>query len=364
VPGISVVVPVYGVAEFLPGCLDSILSAGDADLEVIAVDDASPDGSGAILDERAAVDSRLRVMHLDRNGGQGHARNLALEQAAGDYVWFVDGDDLVAAGALTAIAKALAVSQPDVLLIDWVSCYPDGRTEPNPGSPLLPAVPAAGCTLAEQPQLINLSMTSWSKVFRRDFLRGLPVSFAGGIHEDILVTCTALLAATVIGAVDQVCYRYRRQRPGSAMATTSTGQFAVFDSYRHVFELLAARDAVGAPVSDAVRAAIFERAIWHYTTVLQTTGAGVGRIGLPGLVPRAERHCFFERMHEDFMRYRPPSYRHPAGPRGAKLRLVERDAYWTYSLLEPLNQARVALRTLARRHAGPAGLPITRRSSR
>ena len=346
-PGISVIVPVYRVAEFLPACLDSILT-GDFDIEVIAVDDASPDASGAILDQRAAADPRLRVVHLDHNGGQGHARNLALEQAAGEYVWFVDGDDMVAEGGLAAITASLAVGKPDVLLINWQSLYPGGRTEVNPYASLLPAVPADGCTLEEQPQLINLTMTSWSKLFRRDFLSGLGISFAGGIHEDIQVTCAALLGADVIGAVEAVCYRYRRERNGSAMATTSLGQFAVFDAYHRVFELLASRDAAGQPVSDALRAAIFERAIWHYTTVLQTTGIGVGPVGLPGLVPRAERHRFFRRMHEDFERNRPASYQHPAGARGAKLRLVEGGAYWTYSWLEPLNQARVAVRKLVR----------------
>jgi CDP-glycerol glycerophosphotransferase len=348
VPIISVVVPVYGVADFLPDCLDSIL-AGDFDLEVIAVDDASPDGSGRILDDRAEADPRLRVVHLDRNGGQGQARNLAIEQATGEYVWFVDGDDTVADGGLAAVAAALAAGKPDVLLINWVSSYPGGRTAPNPYAGLLPAVPAEGCTLEDQPQLINLTMTSWSKLFRRDFLAGLDVSFAAGIHEDILVTCAALLSADAIGAVDAVCYRYRRERKGSALATTSLGHLAVFDSYRRVFELVASRDAAGAPVSDALRAAIFERAIWHYTTVLQTTGFGVGRIGLPGLVPRAERQRFFRRMHEDFARYRPASYQHPPGARGAKLRLVEQGAYRTYSWLEPLNQARVGVRQLARR---------------
>jgi CDP-glycerol glycerophosphotransferase len=346
-PGISVIVPVYRVAEFLPACLDSILS-GDFDIEVIAVDDASPDASGAILDQRAAADPRLRVVHLDHNGGQGHARNLALEQAAGEYVWFVDGDDMVAEGGLAAITASLAVGKPDVLLINWQSLYPGGITEPNPYASLLPAVPADGCTLEEQPQLINLTMTSWSKLFRRDFLSGLGVSFAGGIHEDIQVTCAALLGADVVSAVEAVCYRYRRERKGSAMATTSLGQFAVFDAYHRVFELLASRDAAGQPVSDALRAAVFERAIWHYTTVLQTTGIGVGPVGLPGLVPRAERHRFFRRMHEDFKRNRPASYQHPAGARGAKLRLVEGGAYWTYSWLEPLNQARVAVRKRVR----------------
>jgi CDP-glycerol glycerophosphotransferase len=347
-PGITVILPVYDVAAYLPGCLDSILAQPcDVGLEVIAVDDASPDDCGRILDDRAAADPRLQVVHLDRNGGQGNARNIALQRASGDYVWFVDADDEAADGALAAITSALTASKPDVLLIDWVSCYPGGRTEPNPGSALLAAVPPDGCTLAEQPQLINLTMTSWSKLFRRDFLLGLGVSFAAGIHEDILVTCAALLAADVICAVDQVCYRYQRLRPGSAMATTSSGQAAVFDAYHRVFELLASRAAAGRQVTDAMQAAFFERAIWHYSTVLQTTGFGVGSLGRPGLVPRSERRQFFARMHADFQRYRPASYQHPDGPRGAKLRLIERGAYRTYSVLEPLNQARVALRRAA-----------------
>ncbi len=346
-PDISVIIPVYGVADLLPGCLDSVLADADCDIEVIAVDDASPDSCGAILDARAAADPRLRVVHLDRNGGQGAARNLALDMAAGDYVWFVDGDDAVADGAMRAIGKALAAARPDVLLIDWVSSYPGGRSEPNPGANLLGGVPAEGCTLEQQPGLINLTMTSWSKLFRRDFLSELGIRFAGGIHEDIQVTCGALLAAGSIGAANGVCYSYRRDRKGSALATTSRSHFAVFTAYENVFSLLAARDAAGWPVSDTLRAAIFERAIWHYTTVLQTTGPGVGPIGLPGLVPRAARHEFFRRMHEDFLRYRPASYQHPAGARGAKLRLVERGAYWTYSVLEPVNQARVAARKLA-----------------
>jgi CDP-glycerol glycerophosphotransferase len=345
---ISVVVPVHGVADFLPCCLDSILSDADADLEVIAVDDASPDAAGQILADRAAADPRLLVISLDCNRGQGHARNLGLEAAGGDYVWFVDGDDALADGALAAVGGVLAAVKPDVLLLDWETWHSAaGRAEPNPGRAVLRGLPGAGCTLAEQPRLINLTMTAWSKLYRRDFLRGLGVSFAAGIHEDIPVTCAALLSADLIAAVDQVCYRYRR-RPGSAMATTSRGHLAVFDAYQRVFELLARRDAAGQPVSDAVRAAVFERAIWHYSAVLETTGPGVGRLGLPGLVPRSDRLRFFRRMHEDFVRYRPASYRHPPGARGAKLRLIERDAYLCYSLLEPLNQARVALSRLAR----------------
>ncbi len=84
--------------------------AADVPVEVIAVDDGSLDGSGALLDERAAGDPRLRVLHLTDNGGPGRARNEGLARASGAYVWFVDGDDRLAPGALAAVADGLSAS--------------------------------------------------------------------------------------------------------------------------------------------------------------------------------------------------------------------------------------------------------------
>jgi CDP-glycerol glycerophosphotransferase len=339
-PLISVIIPVYDVAAYLPGCLDSVLGAA-ADLEVIAVDDASPDGCGALLDARAAADPRLRVIHLPANGGAGPARNAGLARAAGEYVWFVDADDRLAGGALAAVSAALA-GRPDVLLIDWVTVRGGGagaeRAEPSPGRDILARVPAAGVTLAQQPQLLELTMTCWSKLLRRDFLARLGVSFGPGIHEDIIVTCAALLAAESVGAVPRPCYRYRRDRAGQAMATTGRGHLAVFDAYRQVFDLADRRAAAGDAPTAAVRAALFERAIWHYTTVFQATGAWPGR---GSLVPQGERRAFFARMHADYAARRPAGYRRPGGLRGLKFALIERGAYRAYVVLEPLNRLRV-----------------------
>jgi CDP-glycerol glycerophosphotransferase len=353
---ISVVVPVYGIEDYLSDCLDSVLGGapqlrpGGPAIEVIAVDDASPDGSGRILDARSARDPRLTVVHLATNAGPGNARNIGLTRATGRYVWFVDGDDLLPAGALAAAAERLLRDRPDVLLIDYEERYPDGRTEPSPGSSLLRAAPARTFSLADAPQLINLTMTSWSKLFYRDFLLGLNEPFRPGIHEDIPVTCAALLAGR-ISALDRVCYVYRRSRRGSFMATTSSEHWGVFGAYEEVLDMLRKLTASADPVATAaVQSALFERAIWHYSTVLEAGRRGIGRAGGSGLVPRADRERFFERMHADFLRYRPAGYRMPGGARGVKFRLIERGSYRTYELLEPVNRIRVAAGRRLRRH--------------
>lgn len=324
--------PVHGVPEYLAECLDSVLGQAAAGTEVIAVDDASPDACGEILDARARADARLKVIHLADNAGPGNARNVGLKNASGDYVWFADADDMLAAGALAQITAALAQDRPDVLLIDYEDFYAGGATGPSPGRALLRAAPAGTFALAAQPALINLTMTAWSKVIRREFLDEIGLPFPPGIHEDVPVSCAVLLSARRISALDRVCYRYRRARRGSFMITTSDRHFDVFASYQLVFDLLPSfAERAGAPVTEAVFAALFERAIWHYTTIL----------GTGGLVPRGARSTFFDRMHKDFCRWRPAGYRYPAGARGVKFRLVERNAYRTYSVLEPVNQLRV-----------------------
>jgi len=365
-PLISVVIPVHGVEDYLDRCLDSVLGpagqaassggagqaassggAGQAadgggpaaSLEVIAVDDASPDRSGAIL--AARQDPRLRVLTTTTAAGPGPARDLGAKEATGEYVWFVDGDDELADGALAAVAGALTSLRPDVLVIDFENLYPDGSVGPSGGPQYLrggAAEPLRGgevVTLADHPALIHLTMTAWSKVFRRDFLAGLGVSFGSvgpAPHEDVPVSTLALLTAGRIGVLDRVCYRYRRSRRGSYLAAVSDANFNIFGSYEQVFNYLAERTELRAPVTPAVYAAVFERAIWHYTTLIP-------------LVPRRRRREFFHRISADFRRWRPDGFRFPPGPRGMKFRLAARDAYWAYALLDPVNRLRVGLRS-------------------
>ena len=91
---ISVIVPVYNVAAYLPQCVQSILTQDYPDLEVILIDDGSTDASGTICDEYAQKDGRVRVIH-QKNGGAAAAKNAGLRVATGTYLSFVDSDDFL-----------------------------------------------------------------------------------------------------------------------------------------------------------------------------------------------------------------------------------------------------------------------------
>lgn len=99
---LSVIVPVYRVEAYLPRCIDSILAQQVPDMEVLLVEDGSPDGCGAICDGYAARDRRVRVIHKE-NGGLSSARNAGLDAARGEFVTFVDSDDYLAPGAYEAM---------------------------------------------------------------------------------------------------------------------------------------------------------------------------------------------------------------------------------------------------------------------
>lgn len=89
---ISIVVPIYNVEEYLPRCLDSIIAQTYTNIEIMLIDDGSPDNAGAICNEYATKDSRIRVFHIP-NGGVAKARQLGVESSTGDYIVFVDPDD-------------------------------------------------------------------------------------------------------------------------------------------------------------------------------------------------------------------------------------------------------------------------------
>ncbi len=115
---VSVIIPVYKTEAYLPECLDSVLSQTLGDLEVICIDDCSPDRSGEILDGYARRDGRVQVIHLPENRRQGYGRNRGLERATGEYVYFLDSDDMIEPQALEELTELADRDGLDAVFFD------------------------------------------------------------------------------------------------------------------------------------------------------------------------------------------------------------------------------------------------------
>lgn len=121
---ISVIVPVYKVEKFLDRCINSIIQQTFTNLEIILVDDGSPDRSGEICDEWKMKDKRIRVIHKE-NGGLSDARNKGLDVATGDYVAFIDSDDWIDPDMFQLLYDATQKYQADIAECSWRCIYSD-----------------------------------------------------------------------------------------------------------------------------------------------------------------------------------------------------------------------------------------------
>ena len=350
---LSVVLPVYKVQGYLRQCLDSLLEQPFTDFEVVAVDDCSPDHSGAILAEYAARDPRVRVVTPAHNVGLGRARNLGLDHAVGEYVWFVDSDDWLASSSLTAVADRLADTGCDVLIVGFDRVHPDGRAVTARAERVLAEAPET-FTVAQWPRVVNVLHVAWNKVVRRELLCRLGFRFEQGWYEDVSFTFPVLAAAERISGLPRTCVHYRQRRTGAITRTVGDRHFEIFDHWEHAYALV---DAYS-PHAEALRPALFRRMLWHYATVLRNTER----------VPPGSRRRFFERTVQHFHKYRPAAgYQAPPGLEAVRCRLIEKDSYLSFRALEVFARIakkarRVKRRSLrkARRTAGRARQAVYR----
>ncbi|MFF8634317.1 CDP-glycerol glycerophosphotransferase family protein [Streptomyces pilosus] len=326
-PRFSVIVPVHKVQGYLHACLDSVLGQSYRDIEVIAVDDRSPDGCGAILDAYAARDERVRVLHLPENVGLGRARNAGLPHASGDYLLFLDSDDTLTPGALRALADRLdETGDPDVLVFDYARTYWWGGTRRNVLAHVLADNAGAAFTAAERPEILDLLMVVWNKAYRRDFVEREGFAFPPGYYEDTPWTFPVMLSAERIATLDRICLYYRQRRQGSILSTTSRKHFDVHEQYARVFRFVDARPAL---------------AHWRPFLHAKMGEHCLDILSKPDRLPPGDRGEFFRRTAEMFHAHRPQGVRVPAD-----LRVLE-GSYAGYVL---------------RRQAGRAGRELGRRA--
>ncbi len=213
---VSVIVPLYNVAPYLPACLDGLLAQTHRSLEVVLVDDGSTDGSGAICDAYAARDGRVRVLH-QHNAGVAAARNAGLDQARGAYISFVDSDDVVSPRFIETLLGAGAdIAQCGfVTELEGLAC-----TEGTASAPAFERMSSRDASRALQLDGTGTWGVLWNKLYRASLFEGLRFP-EGRQHEDEFVVWRTLWAAGGVAVTPEPLYFYR-QRQGSIMAAGLT----------------------------------------------------------------------------------------------------------------------------------------------
>lgn len=248
-PTLSVVVPVYNVERYLGDCLESMLRQDFGSFEIIAVDDGSTDGSAAILAEYAVRDRRILTLR-QANSGQGLARNLAVSKARGQFIVFVDSDDIVPPGSFRFLVSALRTSGSD-FAVAGVRRIESGRAYRPSWTVVMNEHDRIGITIDDFPAAMA-DVVAHHRIFKRRFWTERIGGFPAGVYEDHVPMVAAYLRASRFDLRSRVTYEWRLRDEG-----TSTGQ------QKHTLQNLVdridvkaeARDLIEREASGAARAA-------------------------------------------------------------------------------------------------------------
>ena len=234
-PKISIIIPVYNVAEYLPKCLDSILTQTLSDIEIICINDGSTDNSGDILQNYATKDNRIKIIKQN-NQGISAARNAGLKIVQSEYVMFVDSDDYIAPDMAEKLYRTMETDKPDVVICS-AECV---NLLPKDASPdviewqswLQPwfdeYVKPTG--IYDVPKTIKHEFISvvWNKLYKTDIIKNYKIEFPLGlIEEDEYWLWAYMIHCKKYAFINERLYFYV-QRSGSIM-TTRNGNDKVLD---------------------------------------------------------------------------------------------------------------------------------------
>lgn len=214
---ISIIVPIYKVENYIKQCIDSIIAQTNKDIEIILVDDGSPDNCHAICDDYAKQDSRIKVVHKP-NGGLISARKAGLQASTGEYVCFVDGDDYIESDMYENIKNAIDKTKADCIITQFYFDYPDNPTKsdyklnkelytrPEIEKEIFPTM-----LFDNQYYRFGIFPNCWTKVFKREILEKHLMDTDDRIRmgEDIAFTYPCLMECQTIAFVDKALYHYR-----------------------------------------------------------------------------------------------------------------------------------------------------------
>lgn len=200
---VSIIVPIYNVEKYLDKCIKSIINQTYSNIEIILVDDGSPDRCGQICDAYAKKDPRIQVLHK-KNGGLSDARNEGVKLATGKYLAFVDSDDYIARDLVEKTLSKAEENQCDMVLYDYYYIEPNGREIRSTVVPDNKVI-----SLETEPLLLLAATSACAKLFRRDFYLNVNCPFPKGIYfEDLATTSIFFMKARRVYYIKEPLYYY------------------------------------------------------------------------------------------------------------------------------------------------------------
>lgn len=210
---VSIIVPVYNVENYLPKCIESILSQTYADIELILVDDGSQDNCPQICDNYASKDNRVRVIH-QANGGRSRARNVGIDAATGDYIMFVDADDWVDADYVERLYELAISNQAQLVVGRYREIYSDCVQDESTGDVLvLKGQEPLEFYVRGRGDYQNANAV-WVKLYQKELLEG--VRFVENKYfEDVMFVTKVYNKCAKCVYYDQALYNYNIATPTS-----------------------------------------------------------------------------------------------------------------------------------------------------
>lgn len=221
---ISVIIPVYNIEKYLARCLDSVLAQSYRDIEVLAVDDGSTDGSGRVLREYEKKDSRVKPIFKE-NGGVSSARNIALDTAKGEYIYFLDGDDWIEPDTFE---KLMRFSKDfDFVQASYVDSFPDGREEVDGNVYLQEKEIFSTKEMIDDFFLARIWESSWNKLYSRAFIGGTRFNENHAVAEDSEFIFELIKRAHAVKLITDATYHYNIREDSCMQSGISEKQFDV-----------------------------------------------------------------------------------------------------------------------------------------
>ncbi|MDM7859639.1 glycosyltransferase family 2 protein [Alteromonas sp. ASW11-36] len=215
-PLISIIVPVYNVEKYLVECLDSLLAQTYKNLEIIVVDDCSPDNSAAIIERYVAKDKRVKAVKRAQNGGLSAARNSGIEHATGEWITFVDSDDYLHTDCYRQTLSVMSATDKCNVGIFSVVYLNDETKQTSPA-------PYFHVNLDSPNWFWDCNVTSWNKIFLAKHISDHNIRFAEGLyHEDEDFWFKYCAAVDLVPAVTNEPLYYYRQRGASITSNNSS----------------------------------------------------------------------------------------------------------------------------------------------